>query len=188
MFPFIKLSDGIVDLRPYEFGDENELHKAVQESLPELNPWMSWATPAYTKDIARSFIAITRAEWSRGTLYSFAIVDTKSGEFLGGCGLSHIHPVYKFCNLGYWIRTSQHKRGFAGRAAKLAAQYAFERVKLIRAEIVIAAGNEDSRRVAEKIGAHYEGILLNRMTVRENIYDAHMFSLLPADFGLVASL
>jgi hypothetical protein len=42
--------------------------------------------------------------------------------------------------------------------------------------------------VAKKIGAHYEGILLNRMVVGTQIYDAHMFSLLPSDFGLVARL
>lgn len=188
MFPFAKLTDGVVILRPFEFGEEGELHTAVTESLPELNPWMSWATERYTKNVARDFIAITRAEWSRGTLYSFAITHTETGKFLGGCGLSHFHPVYKFCNLGYWVRTSQRGHGYAGRAAKLAAKFAFEKADAIRAEIVIAEGNHASRRVAEKIGAHYEGILLNRMTVHENIYDALMFSLLPADFGLAARL
>jgi RimJ/RimL family protein N-acetyltransferase len=186
MFPFAKLTDGTVDIRPFEFGEENELYAAVHESLAQLNPWMSWATEKYTRDTARDFIAITRAEWSRGSLYAFAIADAHTNQLVGGCGLSHIHPIYKFCNLGYWVRTSQHGRGIAGRAANLAARFAFERVNVIRAEIVIAIGNDASKRVAEKVGAHYEGILLNRMTVRENIYDAHMFSLLPADFGLVA--
>lgn len=188
MFPFAKLTDGVVTLRPYEFGEEGELHNAIQESLPELSPWMSWATERYTVNVARDFIAITRAEWSRGTLYSFAIIHTETGQLLGGCGLSHFHPVYKFCNLGYWVRTSRHGHGYAGRAARLTAKFAFERANTIRAEIVIAVGNDASKRVAEKIGAHYEGILLNRMTVRESIYDAHMFSLLPTDFGLAAQL
>ncbi|MBL8064177.1 MAG: GNAT family N-acetyltransferase [Anaerolineales bacterium] len=188
MFPFVKLTDNIITLRPYEFGDEIELHTAVQESLPELSPWMTWASERYTRNVARDFIAISRAEWSNGSLYSFAITDAVTGQYLGGCGLSHIHPVYKFCNLGYWVRTPQRGRGIAGRAAKLAARFAFEKVKLIRAEIVIAEGNEASKRVAEKIDAHYEGILLNRMTVGKHILDANMYSLLPSDFGLVASL
>jgi ribosomal-protein-serine acetyltransferase len=185
MFPFTKLTDGIVDIRPFEFGEENELYAAVHESLAQLNPWMSWATEAYSRDTARDFITITRAEWSRGSLYAFAIADTHTNQLVGGCGLSHIHPIYKFCNLGYWVRTSRHGTGIAGRAAQLAARFAFEKANIIRAEIVIAVGNDASKRVAEKVGAHYEGILLNRMTVREKIYDAHMFSLLPADFGLV---
>ena len=188
MFPFINITDGIVTLRPFEFGEEGELFAAIKESLPELNPWMSWATERYTADTARDFIAITRSEWSRGTMYSFCIAHAATNEILGGCGLSHFHPVYKFCNLGYWVRTSKHGQGIAGRAARLAAQFAFERANAIRAEIVIARENHASKRVAEKVGAHYEGILLNRMTVRENIYDAHMFSLLPADFGYAAEL
>jgi ribosomal-protein-serine acetyltransferase len=188
MFPFLKLTDGVVTLCPFEFGREKELHSAVQESLPELHPWMSWATEQYTLNVARDFIAITRAEWSFGSMYAFAITHADTDEFLGGCGLSHFHPVYKFCNLGYWVRTPKHGQGIAGRAAKLAARFAFERTGTIRLEVVIAKENLASKRVAEKIGAHYEGILLNRMTVRSDIYDAHMFSLLPADFGLVAKL
>ena len=74
------------------------------------------------------------------------------------------------------------------RAAQLAARFAFEKAKLIRAEIVIAVGNERSKRVAEKIGAHYEGILLNRMVKGTQICDAYMFSLIPSDFELVARL
>jgi len=184
MFPFLNLTDEIINLRPYQFGDENELHEAVHESLLELEPWMAWANKDYSNDMARNFITITRAQWSSGQMYAFAITDVQTGEFLGGCSLSHIHPVYHFCNLGYWVRSSRHGKGIAGRAALLAAKFAFEKVKLIRTEIVIAVGNEPSRRVAEKAGAHNEGILLNRMVVGTCVYDAHMFSLLPSDFGL----
>ena len=188
MFSFIKLTDDVITLRPFEFGEGNALHAAVHESLTELEPWMSWANERYTDEVALNFITLTRTYWANGSLYAFAITDAQTGAILGGCSLSHIHPVYHFCNLGYWVRTSKHRQGIAGRAAKLAARFAFEKVNLIRAEIVIAVGNESSKRVAEKIGAHNEGILLNRMVVGENIYDAHMYSLLPSDFGLVARL
>jgi len=188
MLPFIKLTDDVVTLRPFEFGEINDLHHAVQGSLRELEPWMSWANENYSAETAKNFITLTRAEWSGGAHYAFAIVNAQSGELLGGCSLSHIHPVYRFCNLGYWIRTSHHGEGFAGRAAKLAARFAFEKVKLIRVEIVVAVGNPASQRVAEKIGAHYEGILLNRMVVGKEVHDAHMFSLLPSDFELARKL
>jgi RimJ/RimL family protein N-acetyltransferase len=110
------------------------------------------------------------------------------GIFLALCSLSSIHSIYHFCNLGYWVRTSCHGQGIAGRAAKLAACFAFEHLGLIRVEIVIAVGNQASIRVAEKIEAHDEGILLNRIVVGTSIYHAHMYSLVPADFGLPARL
>jgi hypothetical protein len=38
------------------------------------------------------------------------------------------------------------------------------------------------------VGAHYEGILRNRMVVGPDVFDAHMYSLIPQDFGLSVRL
>ncbi|MGZ9164492.1 MAG: GNAT family N-acetyltransferase [Anaerolineales bacterium] len=182
----IELIDDDIVLRPFQYEDSTQLYQAVYESLKELNPWMSWANEAYSVATAREYITIARARWEERTLFAFAI--TRSDEILGACTLSSIHSVYQYCNLGYWVRRTRHGQGIAGRAAKLAARFAFEKLGLVRVEIVIAVGNQASMRVAEKIGAHYEGILLNRMVVGRSIYDAHMYSLLPSNFGLVARL
>jgi RimJ/RimL family protein N-acetyltransferase len=183
-----ELRDGSVVLRPFQWGDKAQLYEAVCESLVELKPWMSWAHEAYSQQEAEDFIRITRARWEERSFFAFAITDVKSGDILGGCSLSHKHPVYHYCNVGYWVRTSRQGEGIAGRAAQLAARYGFEHGGIIRAEVVVAVGNTKSTRVAEKIGAHYEGILLNRMVVGKAIFDAHMYSLIPQDFGLDALL
>ena len=182
----VQLVDEDLLLRPFRFSDSTQLYEAVRESLKELQPWMSWATDSYSEMTAREYITIARARWEEHTFYAFAI--TRGEEMLGACTLSSIHPIYHFCNLGYWVRTPHHGQGIAGRAAKLAARFAFEHLGLIRVEIVVAVGNQASLRVAEKIGAHDEGLLLNRMVVGKSVYDAHMYSLLPSDFGLVARL
>jgi RimJ/RimL family protein N-acetyltransferase len=184
----VQLKDENILLRPFQFDDLEQLYQAVKESLADIKPWMSWAHDAYSREEANSFIRITRARWEEKTLFAFGIIDATNGDVLGGCSLSHKHPVYHFCNVGYWVRSSRRGQGIAGRAAKLAACYGFEHADIIRAEVVMAVGNEKSRRVAEKIGAHYEGTLHNRMVVRKTIYDAHMFSLLPSDFGLETRL
>ena len=182
----VPLVDEELLLRPFRLSDTTQLYEAVRESLKELSPWMSWATDRYTEMTAREYITIARARWEDHTFYAFAI--TQGDKILGACTLSSIHPVYHFCNLGYWVRTSYRGRGIAGRAAKLAARFAFEELGLIRVEIVIGVNNHASLRVAEKIGAHDEGVLLNRMVVGRSIHNAHMYSLLPADFGLTARL
>jgi RimJ/RimL family protein N-acetyltransferase len=182
----VQLVDEDLLLRPFRLSDSPQLYEAVRESLNELQPWMSWATDRYSEMTAREYITVARARWEEHTFYAFAI--THAEELLGVCTLSSIHPVYHLCNLGYWVRSSCRGRGIAGRAAKLAARFAFEEVGLIRVEIVIAVDNHASLRVAEKIGAHDEGVLLNRMVVGRSIYNAHMFSLLPSDFGLIAKL
>lgn len=182
----VQLVDEDLLLRPFHLSDATQLYEAVRESLKELKPWMSWATDRYTETTAREYITIARARWEERTFYAFAI--TRAEELLGACTLSSIHPIYHLCNLGYWVRSSCRGHGIAGCAAKLAARFAFEELGLIRVEIVIAVNNHASLRVAQKIGAHDEGILLNRMVVGRSIHDAHMYSLLPSDFGLVARL
>ena len=183
-----EIQDGVILMRPFHLRDADETYAAVCESLTDLKPWMSWAHDGYSLQDAKEFIRITRARWEEGTLYAFVITDAKSGSVLGGCSLSHIHPVYHLCKLGYWVRTTRRGEGIAVRATKLAARYAFEKIGLIRVEIVMAVNNRPSRRVAEKAGAHYEGILHNRMVVGREIYDAHMYSLIPQDFGLTIDL
>ena len=184
MLPSIELIDEELLLRPFRLDDAYHLYCAVRESLNDLKPWMSWASDTYSELTAREYITIARARWDERTFYAFAI--TRGEDFLGACTLSSIHPIYHFCNLGYWVRSSCHGQGIAGRAAKLAARFAFEHLGLIRVEIVIGVGNRGSLRVAEKIGAHDEGILLNRMVVGKTVSDAHMYSLVPTDFGLIA--
>lgn len=186
MLSSIQLTDEDLLLRPFRLTDAAHLYCAVKESLKELKPWMSWATDEYNELTAREYIAIARARWEEHAFYGFAV--THKEDLLGACTLSSIHSIYRFCNLGYWVRTSCQGQGIAGRAAKLAARFAFEHLGMIRVEIVIAVGNQASVRVAEKTGAHSEGILLNRIVVGKSIYDAHMYSLVPSDFGLTARL
>lgn len=182
------ITDGIVTLHPVREEDAEQVYQAVRESLVDLKPWSSWAYDGYSMTEVDDFIQMNRAGWEERTQYGFAIADTKTGDFLGVCELSHLHPVYHLCNLGYWVRTSRHGEGLAGRAALLTARYGFEHGGIIRAEVVMAVGNEKRMRVAEKIGAHYEGLLLNRMVIGKVIADAHMYSIIPQDLGLEARL
>jgi len=182
MLSFPQLTDGVVALRPLRADDAAPMYEAVCESLADLKPWMTWAHDDYERRETRDWVTVAQARWTDGTYYGFAITDAHRHVFLGGCSLSHIHPLYRFCNLGYWVRTTQRGKGFAGRAARLAARFAFERISLVRAEIVIATGNIASQRVADKIGAHREGILFNRMLVHDEVCDAVMYSFLPSDF------
>jgi ribosomal-protein-serine acetyltransferase len=184
IIPYATLSHSHVILRPFQFEDSGDLYRAVHESMEDLRPWMSWAHDGYSQSDALNYITVARAQWGEGSMFCFAVIDAKSGAFSGTCSLSHIHPVYFYCNLGYWVRSSRRGRGLAGMATRLAACFAFEELLLARVEEVVAVGNAPSLTVAEKIGAHREGILRNRIIVGRNIHDAVMFSFIPKDFGL----
>ena len=182
------LLDDVIRLRPLLKSDAEELTQAVQKSIPELQPWMSWCHEGYNERDALQWLNTLPSGWKKGTDYGFAITDITNGQILGGCGLSFVNQIFRFGNLGYWARSDRTGEGIASRTALLVARFAFVKIGLVRAEIVVAVGNQASLRVAEKVGAKREGVLRNRLVVREIIYDAVMYSLTPGDFDMEVKL
>jgi RimJ/RimL family protein N-acetyltransferase len=115
-------------------------YEAVRESIAEISQWMSWCHTDYSMEEAANWVNSCVAAWSKGIEYEFAVIDAKDGRFLGGCGLNGIDFQHGCANLGYWVRSSQSRRGVATAATLLVARFGFDAVKLNRVEIVVAAG------------------------------------------------
>jgi len=177
----IQLTDGIILLRPPNILDVPAIHAAVTESLPELHPWLDWATDTYDEAAIRAWLEHAEQGWQHSTSYQFIITDSKSGLFVGGCKLDGVDEQNQRCNLGYWVRSSRAGQGIATRAVRLATRFAFETVGLILVEIVAAVKNEASQRVAQKAGAHYQGSLPKPMVVRTEEHNAVLYLLTPLD-------
>jgi ribosomal-protein-serine acetyltransferase len=177
----LRLTDGVVTLRPYRIGDIDALHSGVSESICELSVWMSWCHPDYCIEETKTWIESQPDKWEKGTEYNFAIVYDTEPSYLGGCGLNVIDRGCGVANLGYWVRTSQTNKGIATAATLLLAQFAFKELKLNRVELTIAVDNQASLRVADKAGATREGILRNRVVKKDAPSDAVVFSFIPQD-------
>ena len=156
--------------------DAAQLFEAATESIDTVYRWLPWCRPGYTLDEARAWVAEQTAAFEEGKEYEFVIV-SPSGRFAGGCGIDLIDRTNRRANLGYWVRSSEAGRGAATDAARLAASWAFETLKLIRIEILAAAGNVQSQRVAEKAGAIREGTLRQRLLLHGVAHDAVIFSI-----------
>jgi len=179
----IELTDGSVLLRPYRVDDIDNLYQAIRESITEISKWMSWCHEGYSIEENRAWIEARAEAWAKGTDYDFIITSAMDGFLIGGCGLRYFDYNYRIAELGYWVRTSRTKKGVATAATRLLAQFGFKELELNRIEIVVAVGNKISQRVAEKAGATREGILRNRLFIREQVHDAVMFSLIPGDLA-----
>lgn len=177
----LQLTDQLITLRPPQSADWPALLEAVRESLAELQPWMDWATPAYTATSAQNWLEYARLAWEHTSGFPFVISETASNAYLGHCGLDGLNPSARSCNLGYWVRTRRAGQGIATRAIRLAAHFAFETAGLTRVEIVIAARNLASQRAAQKAGARFEGPSPKPLIVRTEIHEAVVYSLTPQD-------
>lgn len=181
------LTDDIVLLRPLEQADRDAVYAAVVESIAEISPWLPWCHPAYAPNETAAFIESTVQAWASQAHFTFGIFDAASGGYCGNIGLNRIERQNRYGNIGYWVRTSCTRRGFASRSVRLVARFAFETVGLTRVEIAARPENFASRRVAEKAGATLETIARNRIVMRGVPYPAVLYSMVPQDVGIVSA-
>lgn len=164
-------------IRRYRADDASPLLEAVHESVAQVGHWLPWCHPGYSLADAQGWIARCGQARQDGTEYNFVIVDD-AGRLLGGCGLNQLRPEHRLANLGYWVRSSATGCGVATAAVRQLAEFAFRETDLMRLELVVATGNEASRRVAGKVGALDEGIAHDRLFVHDQAHDAVVYALL----------
>lgn len=166
-------------LRPFVESDAASFAEAVRESGATVGKWMSWAHADYTDSDALSWFSHCTREHANGASHEFGIFDAQSTCFVGGCGLNQFNAANGFCNLGYWVRQSWHRRGAASAAIRALSRIAFSELQLGRVEIVVATGNTPSLALAARSGALREGLARNRLKVHGRFTDAYVFSLVP---------
>lgn len=167
--PMTTLTNGTLTLRSPEPSDAAGLADAARSSFAELGPWMPWASADYGLDDAMFWI--TNKDET-----SFVILDDEGG-IIGTCGLNGLDEMNRRANLGYWVRTSDVGRGVATAATLLVARYGLSELGLNRLEVIMSVENAASKRVAERVGAAFEGLLRNRLFLHGVAHDCHSYSI-----------
>lgn len=175
----VRLTDGVVELRPPRRPDAAPLHDAITVSLSELIPWMVWAHPNYREVEAAEWVRRAGRAFADGLEYQFVARTVATGELLGCVGLNSFDRLNRWANLGYWIRSDHTGHGYAARAARLVSSFGFGELGLGRIEILAAVENSRSQAVAERVGALREGVLRRRLRVGDDVQDALVYSLVP---------
>ncbi len=168
-------------IRRYRDSDVQAFFEAARESTREVHPWLPWCRPDFSVDDAARWVSSREEAWRVETEKSVVLCDLESDGFVGGAGLNRIDRGHRVANLGYWVRTTWTGRGAATAAIRLCAGYAFEELELERVEIVVVLENEASKRVAEKAGAVFEGMLRKKLRIRDESRDSAMYSLVRGD-------
>ena len=169
------LAAGRFTLRPYVHADAAPMSAAVRESVDTVGRWMTWAKPDFSDYDAVCWIEHCATARAAGTAHEFGIF-AADGQFVGGCGLNLFTPIYKLCNLGYWVRQSQQRSGAATAAVLALRELGLHGLGLARIEIVVADGNVASFGVAQKAGATHECLAQNRLQLHGKAVAAHVFS------------
>ncbi len=136
-------------LRPWEEADAEECYKYAQD--PRVGPAAGW--PVHTS--AENSRRIIRDVLSAPETYALVLKET--GLPVGSIGLFRggLANEADETELGYWIGVPYWGRGLVPEAARAVLRRAFEDLHLERVWCSRYDGNEQSKRVQEKLGFRY---------------------------------
>jgi ribosomal-protein-alanine N-acetyltransferase len=139
-------------LRPFREEDIDLLAKLM------VNPdFMRFSLGPYTREQTQTVLD-KLLKWNRAGLPSqFAVTIRADDTLIGYCGFFHQHVDGKDeIEIGYRLHPDYWNQGLATEAAITVRDHAFGDLKLSRVISLIHPDNAASRRVAEKIGMHFE--------------------------------
>jgi RimJ/RimL family protein N-acetyltransferase len=144
-----ELSDGVVTLRPLGPGDAADIIEL--RSRPEM--WR-YSVPPRQPDGPELEQRCARAEsqWLAGDRAEITIRDAATGAFCGDLGLYYFEPSLQQAMIGYGLRSEWRGRGYATRAVRLLAEWAFGPPGIVRLIAGTAPHNAASQRVLERAG------------------------------------
>ncbi|WP_410809652.1 GNAT family N-acetyltransferase [Micromonospora sp. 067-2] len=173
------LTDQVVALRRLVPGDAelmfrlHSLPEVVANQAPPVPP--EWAAFERRCRLAESL-------WLTGDLARLLITDVVSGEPVGSCGLSYTDVASGEGSIGYALLPHWRGRGYATRAVRLLAGWAFATAGMARLTAGTVPENSASHRVLERVGFQREALQRGRLPgLAGTRVDDLTFALLPTD-------
>ena len=113
----------------------------------------------------------------------FAIVDQATGRPAGMASYLRFAPDHRVVEIGHiWFGAALQRTPAATEAIYLLARHAFDDLGVRRLEWKCDAGNERSRRAAERLGFTFEGVFRQHMLVKDRNRDTAWYSLLDGEW------
>jgi RimJ/RimL family protein N-acetyltransferase len=171
-------------LRPptLSHNDIQEYFNAVTESMNEISQWLPWARYYPTFVQAEDYIRTCESCWITKNDNNIGlplwIMDKANKKFIGNIASWNINwdiPKFEF---GYWLRTSQTKKGYITEAVNALTRYCFLQLGIRRIEIRCERENTRAQQVPKRLGFKLEGILRNSTIAVSNgkLTDTFVFS------------
>lgn len=140
-------------------GDGAAMHEIKKESFDDLCKWMPWTKLGVgTVDDAEKVIRGNHAKYILREDMMMAAF-THDGRLIAMCGLHRFDWEFRSFEIGYYVRSSDHNKGYATELANALTRFAFGALEARRVIICAATGNAASRRVIEKLGYELESLV-----------------------------
>jgi RimJ/RimL family protein N-acetyltransferase len=171
-------------VRQWRAGDGQALYEAVQESLEHILPWMPWGPQHDSPEASEKLVREWKAKFDLREYLSMGIWSLDGTHFLGGTGTPRLDWEMGSFELGYWIRASEHGKGYVTEAVKLQTAFLFDELKANRVFIRCSTKNLRSSAIPRRLGFVHEGVTRNNVKdVNGALHDVDVFSLIPEEYA-----
>lgn len=115
--------------------------------------------------------------------YQFAIVDKKSNELIGGCGLKDVDLVNRTSLMGIFLGDRNYRgKGYGEEATRLLVDFAFSYVNLRSIMLEVFDFNPRAIRCYEKVGFKHVGRRRCAKLLGDKCYDEILMDILAEEF------
>lgn len=151
-------------------------------SRPDVTTYLTWQ-PHPDRAYTREYLQYIGGRYAAGMFYDWAMVYEPDCKMVGTCGFTAFHCSADSAEVGYVLNPEYWGRGIASEALTRVLNFGFEELGLHRIEARFMEGNDRSRRVMEKCGMTFEGVLREGMLVKGEYVNVGICSVLRSEWG-----
>ena len=133
--------------------------------LPQVTEYLLWS-PHVDADQTYRYLQSLQASYKQGEFYDWAVVLNEKGKMIGTCGYTEFDHENRRAEIGYVLNPRYWGHGIATEAVSAVMEFAFCELDINRLEAHFIEGNDRSRRVMEKCGMAFEGMLRQYMFIK----------------------
>jgi ribosomal-protein-alanine N-acetyltransferase len=177
MIPYLE-SDRLA-LRRLELTDAPMIYAYMREREIAYNTL--YIPYPYPPGAAEEWINRRQETWGTDEGFTFALARKPDDLFMGSIA---IRPelTHQRAEIGYWLGKPHWGQGYMSEAARRVIQYGFEEHNLNRVHATYFSRNPASRRVMEKAGMTYEGMLRQHVVKWDEYIDLGVCGIVREDW------
>ena len=152
---------------------------------PDVSRFLTWS-PHPDEPFTREYLEFLDRKYSEGDFFDWALIWRADGMFrhkmIGTCGFTSFDFRNNSAEIGYVINPAYRGIGVAPEAAIRVLRAGFEELELNRITARYIIGNDASRRVMDKIGMKFEGVMRGGILQNGKYRDFGQCAMLAGDF------
>ncbi len=174
--------DDEIELRGCDEEYVSAIFSIVNQQRSYLREWLPWVDVTKKEENTRDYMKSAHQLNMGGQQLNTWIF--YQNRLCGAISFVRIDRVNNEGEIGYWLSKEVMGNGIMTKSCKRMIRYGFEQMGLNRIIIRVAAENQPSLAIPERLGLYFEGVMRKGLRIREAYHDLHLYSILRDEFGL----